>query len=150
MGTFWFGIVTGGAAVAAIELVIIFTRRGLISNVSPESVKEQMSTSSTERNKYALWGLSFPFSIVPAIWFAVDSSRTSRQVEGVMFALMAGMWLALGSVPYFWVGRGGRGNVVRFRSKLEHYSRSKFRHLVALWVAAIALMTVAALNHLLF
>lgn len=146
----WLGITIGIVSVGFIQLVRILARRRLISDASPGRVTEQAPRLGAERIRYLLWGLCFPFSLVPAIWFSADSSRTSRQVVGIMYGLMAVAWVVLGLIPFLWAARGGRSNIDEYRRRVEHHSRSRFSHLVVIWWAAIAVMLFASLRNLFF
>ncbi len=146
----WLGIAIGGVAVGIIQLARVLAKYRLTSNTSHEGATGQAPRPVAQRVRYLLWGLCFPLSLVPAIWFSADSSRTPKQVVGIMYGLMAAIWLALGLVPFLLALRAGRSNVEEYRHTVEYTSRSKFSHLVVIWWVAIAVMIFASLRNLLF
>jgi hypothetical protein len=142
---FWFAIAFGAFMGGIMQLARVIGRRSL-----PQIPAERTKATFAERAGYWSWALCFfPLSMVLAIGLSTDSSRTPHEAAGVMYALMAAAWLALGLIPYLWVARGGPGELAEFRRKVEYHSRSRFGTLVILWWIAIALMALVAAKDLL-
>lgn len=145
----WLGISIGACAMVLIAIVNAVTKRGPVPHSTPEERREA-TMPSAEQVRYLLWGLCFPLSLLPAIWFTADHSRTAHQAVGAMYLFTAASWLVLGLVPYLWVARRGRASLHPFRQRLERHSRSSFKSLVCVWIIAIAVMLFASLLNLLF
>jgi len=137
----WLGIAIGAVGMAAIELSRVLSRRREGGTLSTPAVV----ATRAERIKYLLWGICFPLSFLPAIWFATDPSRTPRQSTAAMYGLVALFWLLLGLAPALVTAVRGTSEFAAFQRKIEEHSRSRFKSLFLFWLFGMGLMVAISI-----
>ncbi len=144
MSTFWWAVLFGFVAVAAVELVAYFSRGSDGTTIS--SVQENGAPTASQRVQYWVVCAVFVMAPVLAAWVAVEITRV--RVWGVALLLLAGLWFALGIVVVSIPLLSGCAALKAFVASIERQSHTSFRALVRLWIIAVIVAAVFSVRRL--
>jgi len=122
-----------------------------LNNIPPPLTAFTPVTPLSAGGTHKVWdvGLSFPLSVLPAIWLSAFYSNMFRQATAILYATMAATWLLLGSTPLLLFAFRGRERMALFRKRVEYHCRSSFNSFLPVWILAIGVMVAVALRDLL-